>query len=122
MIRAGHGERILRAVAEAGLPVGGGMARAGRAGGKAGITSSKLAVAGINSIRNTPRWRRNDCDLRLDWTATDQSNTSLIFGGNCSRDVPAGRFLNSSRMVGTVQDLSIPGTAGVQILPPRDRI
>ena len=53
-----HGKRPgqIRAVAEAGLPVGGGKARAGRAGGKAaraGITSSKLAVAGINRIEVT---------------------------------------------------------------------
>ena len=55
MLRARHGNRpgLIHAVAEAGLPVGGGKARAGRAGGKAGITSSKLAVAGINRIEVT---------------------------------------------------------------------
>ena len=58
MLRAGHGKRpgLIPAVAEARLPVGRGKARAGRAGGKAtraGITSSKLAVAGINRIEVT---------------------------------------------------------------------
>ena len=68
MLRAGHGKRqgLIRAVAEARLPVGGGKARAGitnskatRAGitsskaTRAGITSSKLAVAGINRIEVT---------------------------------------------------------------------
>ena len=59
MLGAGHGKRpgLIRAVAEARLPVGGGKVRAGRAGGKATragiITSNKLAVAGINRFEVT---------------------------------------------------------------------
>ena len=110
VLRAGHGKRpgLIRTLAEAGLPMGGGKAlRAGRAGGQAlrtGITSSKLAVAGINWIEVTGV----TVDHHL---GTSRGGGVITVISACQRHEPQTKTRHHSSLVGTVL-----------ILSPRDRI